>query len=166
MAIVKPEKPNPNEKLKLGAAGAELIKSFESCVLKAYVDTHDSKGNEVYAIGWGHTSALGNPHVHKDMVITQKQADEIFLNDATIFENKVKHYVKVPLTQNQFDALVCCCYNVSTKHFEELIKTSQINKGVYDKMPDALMVWVKSGDKVLRGLVRRRKAEGALWSKK
>ena len=152
-----------NENLHLGKAGEKLIKSFESCVLKAYVDTHDSHGNPVYAIGWGHSSNLGSPHVDRDMKITQEEADKIFLNDAKIFEDKVRKYVTVSLNQNQFDALVCMVYNVSTSHFVEMIKISGLNEGHYNHVPDAMMHYNVSGGRILKGLTRRRREEGALF---
>ena len=153
-----------NDNLHLGKAGADLIQSFESCVLKSYIDTHDKNGNPVYSIGWGHSNALGNPPVHEGMVITQEEADTIFYNDAKLFENKVKQYVTVPLNQNQFDALVCMVYNVSTDHFKEMLEISGLNQGNYDKVPDAMMHFNISGGRVLKGLTRRRKEEGALFT--
>lgn len=153
-----------NEALTLGKKGADLIKSFESLVLKAYVDTHDKEGKPIYAIGWGHTATLGNPVVTKDMFITEKEANEIFLRDAKIFEKKVKDNVKVPLNQNQFDALVCMAYNVRTSNFKEMIELSGLNNGVYDKVPQAMMKYNVANGRVLKGLTRRRKEEGELFS--
>lgn len=153
-----------NETLHLSENGAKLIKAFESCVLTAYVDTHDSKGNIVWSIGWGHSSALGFPHVQEGMTITQEEADKIFMDDAVIFENKVKRMVTIALNQNQFDALVCMCYNVSTAHFKEMLDISELNKGVYANVPDAMMHYNVSAGRILRGLTRRRKLEGQLFS--
>jgi len=151
-----------NDDMHLGKVGEELIKSFESCVLKAYIDTYDTHGNAVYSIGWGHSNSLGDPKVTAGMVITNEQAEQIFRKDAEIFENKVKKYVTVTLNQNQFDALVCMVYNVSTAHFLEMIKISGLNEEHYDNVPDAMMHYNVSGGRILRGLTRRRTEEGAL----
>jgi lysozyme len=153
-----------NDNLHVGKKGIELIKSFESCVLTAYKDTIDSHGNIVYSIGWGHSNALGNPQVTKGMVITQEEADKIFLQDAVIFENKVKKYVTVALNQNQFDALVCMIYNVSTAHFLEMLKLSGLNEGHYDHVSAAMMHYNVSNGRILRGLTRRRTEEGNLFN--
>lgn len=153
-----------NEDLHLSKNGADLIKSFESCVLTAYVDTHDKNGNIIYSIGWGHSSALGEPHVFEGMTITQEEADNIFMKDAVIFEKKVKKYVTVPLNQNQFDALVCMVYNVSTAHFLEMLINSGLNAGQYDKVPESMLAYNKSAGRVLRGLTKRRTKEGNLFS--
>lgn len=153
-----------NENLHLSHVGGNIIKSYESLQLKAYVDTI-KHGLPDWAIGYGHTNSLGAPEVHEGMVIDEQQADEIFYRDALIFEKKVKNLIFVPLTQNQFDALVCFAYNASTDHFKEMLANSKLNEGVYDKVPEALMKYVVSRGRTLRGLIRRRKEEGDLWNK-
>ena len=154
-----------NEDLHLGKAGEELIKSYESLVLKAYVDTHDKQGSPIYAIGWGHAGSINGEKIVIDQTITKEEAEKLFLEDAKIYEKKVRQFVNVPLNQNQFDALVCMAYNVSTAHFEEMVKISELNKGMYDKVPDAMMHYNVADGRILRGLTRRRKEEGQLFLK-
>ena len=155
-----------NEQLRLSKQGADLIQGFESCQLTAYKDVVRPDGTVQWAIGWGHSGLLGNPEVHEGMTITKEKADEIFLNDAKIFENKVRSCVTVTLNQNQFDALVCFAYNVSTAHLKEMIELSRLNEGHYDSVPEALMKYNVSRGRVLRGLTRRRQLEGQLFSRK
>ena len=154
-----------NEELHLGKAGEELIKSFESLVLKAYVDTHDKQGNPIYAIGWGHAGKIGGNPIGPDTIITEEEAEKIFLTDAKVYENKVRQFVTVPLNQNQFDALVCMAYNVSTAHFQEMVQISELNKGTYNKVSDAMLHYNVADGRILRGLTRRRKEEGELFNK-
>lgn len=79
-----------------------LIKNFEGCVLHAYRD-----GGGVLTIGWGTTSG-----VYEGMVITQEQADQLFMDDLMKrFVPGVERLVKVPLNDNQFCALVDFAYN-------------------------------------------------------
>ena len=164
MAIVRAQKPNPNEHLTTSPEGIEFIKSNENCILKSFVDTVDSKGNELYSIGWGHTSALGEPFVTKDMIITEEQANSILLNDITTFERKIKDLVTVPLTQNQFDALVSFCYNNSTKDFASLVKNTKLNKGNYNITED-LLYYCRPNGKVSRKALSIRNKEAELWRK-
>ena len=85
--------------------GLAIIKKSEGLSLEAYVDTHDSQGAPIYAIGYGHRTQAGPPTVLPGMVITDAQADQILKQDMVAYENYVKRIVKVPLNINQFDAL-------------------------------------------------------------
>ena len=81
-----------NEDLHLGKAGEELIKSYESLVLKAYVDTHDKEGNPIYAIGWGHAGAINGVKIVADQTITEEEAEKLEeihdeLPESAAFEN-------------------------------------------------------------------------------
>jgi lysozyme len=152
-----------NDDLHISDVGANLIQGFESLQLKAYIDTKDKHGDPIYAIGWGHAGSIDNVKITSDTTITEDEAKKLFFEDAKIYEDKVKKYVTVPLNQNQFDALVCMAYNVSTAHFVEMLEISELNKGIYDKVPDAMLHYNISGGRILRGLTRRRKEEGVLF---
>ncbi|WP_374307854.1 lysozyme [Methylocella sp.] len=143
--------------MKLGPEGAALIKSFEGCKLAAY---RDSAG--VPTIGWGHSSAAGAPVVKAGMTITQAEADAIFMRDAQRFVDRVNALVKVPLKQNEFDALVSFDFNTGALDRSTLLK--RLNAGRKDLVPTELMAWTKAGGKTLRGLVRRRQAEVDLFT--
>ncbi len=153
-----------NDHLHLGPKGTKLIQSFESLQLKAYVDTHEKEGSPRYGIGWGHTRSAGPPVVTKDMVITTEEAEAIFSRDAIEFENKVKRLVKVPLNQNQFDALVSAAFNMATANFKEMLAESRLNDGNYAGVPAALMKFDRSQGKRLAGLTIRRLREGQLFT--
>lgn len=94
--------------MKLGPAGENLIKSFEELRLDAYLPTPD----DVPTIGWGHTRgvALGD-------TCDTDQAERWFVEDVAWAEDCVKRAVTVPLTQEEFDALVSLCFNIGCKHF-------------------------------------------------
>lgn len=154
-----------NVDLHISKDGEEIIKEFESLQLEAYVDTKDKYGEPIYAIGWGHTGLVDGQKIVKGQKITEEKAQELFLEDIQEFERKVKHYVKVPLNQQQFDALVSMAYNVRTSNFVQMIEHSELNKGRYDLVPDAMMHYNVSGGRILRGLTRRRKMEANLWKK-
>ena len=133
-----------------------MIKHFESCKLTAY---QDSVG--VWTIGWGHTAG-----VKKGDNWTQDEADDILLNDLEKFEGYVNQYVKVPLTQNQFDALVSWTFNLGPGNLKSSTMLTKLNEKSYDEVPSQMKRWNKAGGKVLRGLERRRNAEAAMFSGK
>ena len=133
-----------------------MIKHFESCKLTAY---QDSVG--VWTIGWGHTAG-----VKKGDNWTQDEADDILLNDLEKFEGYVNQYVQVPLTQNQFDALVSWTFNLGPGNLQSSTMLTKLNEKSYDEVPSQMKRWNKAGGKVLRGLERRRNAEAAMFSGK
>lgn len=154
-----------NDDLYLGKAGTALIQSFESCQLEAYVDTREKDGTPRWAIGFGHTRSAGPPMVTAGMKITREDADAIFKMDMAAFEQKVKRLVKVPLNQNQFDALCSAAFNMSTAHFTEMLEDSRLNAGNYAGVAPALMKFDVSQGRQLKGLTRRRREEGELFNR-
>ena len=145
--------------MKTGPKGIKLLKSFEGWRSKAY---RDSVG--VWTIGYGHTSMAGPPKVTPNMTITKAQGENILKKDLKKYEKAVNDYVRVQLTQEQFDALVSFCYNVGPGNFRKSSVLRYVNARRFDDVPSRLMLWNKAGGRVLRGLTRRRAAEGELWS--
>src|SRR5690348_17108233 len=87
--------------------GRRLIEAVERRYLKAY---QDSVG--VWTIGYGHTSAAGDPHVESGMTISEADADRILATDLEKVEAQVSQYIKSELNQAQFDALVSFTFNL------------------------------------------------------
>ena len=144
--------------MKTGTEGLSLIKAFEGWRSEAY---RDSVG--VWTIGYGHTAAAGAPRPVPGMVITKAEGERMLRNDLLIYELAVNNALKVDVTQNQFDALVSFCYNVGPGNFKKSSVLRYTNEGRFDEVPARLLLWNKAGGKVLRGLTRRRKAEGHLF---
>jgi len=98
--------------MKTSRNGLAFIEKEEGVILYSYDDYNDkrvSKGGVArgtLTIGVGHTSAAGDPKVIPGMVITKAQADKILAQDLNAVEKDISRLVKVPLNQNQFDALV------------------------------------------------------------
>ncbi|WP_254492419.1 lysozyme [Bartonella sp. B1099] len=145
---------------KISPKGLSLIKQWEGLRLKAYKDAIG-----VWTIGYGHTSTAGKPFVHKGMIITEKQAEEILSHDLRQFENAVEKNVTVSLTDEQFAALVSFCYNVGIAAFCKSTLLKKLNNSEYEAVPSELQKWTKAGGKRLHGLVHRRAAEAGLWAK-
>ena len=140
--------------MNLGYKGTKLLKYFEGCKLTAY---QDSVG--VWTIGYGHTKG-----VYDGMTITQDQAEQMLLSELEEYEGYIKDMVTVPLTQNQFDALVVWVYNLGPTNFRNSTLLKELNAGNYNAAGQEITRWNKAGGKVLAGLVKRREAEAQLFS--
>lgn len=148
---------------RIGAAGLSLVKEFEGFVPKWYPDA--AYGWKVPTIGYGHTDAAGNPKyaTNKGLVLSEADATDILRNDVQKYADAVSNAVKVPLTDNQFDALVSFTYNLGPGNLNKSTLLRKLNAGDYDGAANEFGKWVKAGGKTLNGLVRRRKAEADLF---
>jgi len=135
-----------------------LLKKFEGCKLKAYKDPVG-----IWTIGYGHTSAAGEPDVTEGLTITQAEAEAILKRDLIKYEKPVADMVKVPLSQHQFDVLVDFAYNAGVGNLKSSTLLKRVNAGDFDAVPNELMKWTKAKGKELPGLVRRRRAESEWW---
>lgn len=133
--------------------GIDLIKKFEGCRLEAYKCPAG-----IWTIGYGHTKG-----VKDGQIITQEQAEEFLREDLRIFEQTVESCVKVPLSQNQFDALVSFCYNCGSGALKTSTLLRLLNEGNYSSAADQFLRWNKAGGKVLAGLTRRREEERVMF---
>jgi lysozyme len=97
-----PDVPTPRGSRRINEEGFKLLIRFEGCELAAYDD-----GGGVWTIGYGHTKG-----VFEGMTITQAQADQFLHEDLEQFESYVREAVRVDVSDNQFSALVCFCFNV------------------------------------------------------
>lgn len=140
--------------MKTNSAGIALIQSFEDCKLKAYLCPAN-----VWTIGWGTTKG-----VKPGQTITQAQADKLFADDLVIYETAVSKAVKVPLTGNQFSALVSLTYNIGAGAFAKSTLVKRLNARDYAGAQAQFAAWKKGGGKTLAGLVRRRAAEAKLFA--
>jgi lysozyme len=134
-------------------AGLLLTQDFEKCRLVAY---QDSKG--VWTIGWGHTAG-----VKRGDVCTQAQADAWLLADVQDAVYAVNHYVAIKLRQNEFDALVDFVFNVGAGNFANSTLLRKLNRGDLVGAANEFERWDMSGGVHLSGLLRRRKAEEAMF---
>ena len=147
--------PNNND-LTTSSKGIDLIKRSEKLERKAYLCPANR-----WTIGYGHT---GN--VKPGQVITEREAESLLKSDLKYFEKKVKELVKVPLNQNQFDALVSFTFNLGEKNLSSSTLLKKLNQRDYQGAANEFHKWNKAGKplKVLRGLTIRRKAEADLFS--
>ena len=145
--------------MKTGERGLALIKEFEGCKLSAYQCPAG-----IWTIGIGSTYyGDGTPVTKNRTLPTEKAA--IALLAATIGQyEKAVNAMGVELTQNEFDALVCLCYNIGAGNFLKSTLVKMLKAGD-DKAEIAqqFLRWNKAGGKPLAGLTRRRNAEAELF---
>lgn len=142
--------------MKTNAAGLELIKQAEGCVLHAY---QCEAGK--WTIGWGHTQ-----DVKEGMVITQHQADVIFASDMDSFEDSVTYLTRnVALSDNQFSALVSLAYNIGITRFSKSTLLRMLLKGNGQGAAEQFAVWRLADGKPSKNLEHRRALERELFER-
>ena len=119
------------------------------------------------AIGFGHDIQAGE---HFDEPMTIEQAVELFTKDITWREDRVDEMVKVPLTDNQFAALVSLFYNIGEGNFHGSTVLRKLNGGNFVEAAAAFRLWKYSRNEkhelvVNPDLVARREKEIALFLK-
>lgn len=140
---------------KINAAGLELIKSFEGFRATSYT----CPGGKP-TIGRGHAIQPGESFAEP---ISQMQGLSILARDLTRAEAAVERLVTVPLSDNQFAALVSFTFNLGQGNLERSTLLKKLNAGDQAGAADEFGRWVKAGGQVLEGLVRRRAAERDLF---
>lgn len=146
--------------MKISSKGIEIVTSFEGLYLKSYKCPAG-----VWTIGYGHTGKVGQKAICSGMTITESTAISLLKEDMKESEKYVKKYVKVPLNQHQFDALVSFQFNTGALGQSTLLK--KLNARKYSEAAEQFLVWNKAHVNgkltVLNGLTRRRKAERKLF---
>ncbi|SAL03172.1 lysozyme [Caballeronia fortuita] len=116
--------------------------------------------------GWGHTG----PEVRVGRQITLATAQANF--DGDLYrkaEQPILNSVKVPLNQNQFDALVSLVFNIGAGNFASSTLLQKLNNRDYAGAAGQFLVWNKVRDPhtkqlvVSNGLSARRAAEKATF---
>src|SRR5512139_3083606 len=146
--------------MQISRAGIDLIKKFEGLRLEAYPDP--GSGGDPWTIGYGTTHTALGP-VKPGMRITESEAEQLLLSDIRYFEQRVNDLVTVPLTQNQFDALVSLAYNVGDSALASSTLLRELNAGNVQEAADQFTRWVHASGQVLPGLVARRNSERNLF---
>lgn len=138
--------------MKISKAGIDFIIGFEGFSAKACKCVSTEK---YYTIGYGHYGA----DVKKDDTITKEDARKLLEADLLSFEKKVSKYdSKYDFNQNEFDALVSFAYNVG--NIDQLTAKGTRTR---DKIAECMLLYNKSGGRVLNGLTKRREAERNLF---
>lgn len=148
--------------MKASALLVQMIMQEEGLRLKPYKD-----GAGYMTVGYGHLLPIGEPVPEK---ITPLEATSLLIGDIYEAEEAVDRQVKVPLTQEQFDALVDFTFNFGEKKLSASGLLRELNAGHYGEVPKRLMLWskIKQKDgsyKTSKGLLHRRKREVNIWER-
>ena len=140
----------------INQAGLDLIKGFETLRLVGYLPTP----NDRPTAGWGHTGS----DVQVGETYAEDQAESWLWSDLTWAEDAVDSSVTVPLTDNQFAALVSIAFNIGATNFDHSTLLRELDSGDYADAASQFLVWDKQRGVTLAGLDRRRQAEQALFN--
>jgi lysozyme len=132
--------------------GMEMVKDLEGFSPKAYWD------HKQYSVGYG-TRAKGADHV-----VTKTQATKMLKDRMQHNSKLINKMVKVPLNQNQLDALGSFMYNVGSGNFRDSTLLKKLNTGDYTGASKEFEVWNKASGKVHPGLINRRAQEQKLFN--
>jgi lysozyme len=151
----------------LSLPGVDLIKEFEGCHLKAYYDP--LTGGLPITIGWGSTRRKDGTRFMIGNKITQEEADDLLYFQ--LRREFLPSLQKIPywneMNENQQGALLSFAYNLGagfygSSDFNTITRVLKEKK--WNEVPKALELYRNPGSSVEAGLLRRRKAEGKLWS--
>ncbi len=169
--------------MKISKAGADLMHQFEGCRNKPYLcPAH------IWTIGYGHVlyqeqirlpmerppgkTMADIPMIRREMplrpednrVWSKEEINKLFDDDLAVFERGVLRLVPGSASrQGSFDALVSFAFNAGLGNLQRSTIRMKANRGEWEESAEAFMQWTKGGGKELPGLVRRRKAERALF---
>lgn len=152
----------------INAEALAMSKQWEGFRPDAYPDPGSRDGTP-WTIGYGQTR-IGNRAVRKGDTIAEPEASRLHLIRLNETAARVDALVKVPLSDNQFGALVIFADNVgmgggSKVGFSTSTLLKKLNAGNYDAVPSELAKWKYNDGEVMQGLVNRRAAEAGLWAR-
>ena len=142
--------------MQLSTAGLNLIKQSEGFRSHTYLDVAG-----LPTIGYGHR--LVHPETYP-AGISEAQADVILQWDIREAEQAVSRLVHVPLTQNQYDALVDFTFNLGSGRLATSTLLAQLNAGNSESAAHELLRWDHAGSREIAALKTRREAEYHLWT--
>ena len=148
--------------MEISDKGLALIIRFEGFRDKAYRDAGGT-----WTIGFGNTEYSDGRPVREGDTCTLAQAKESMRYDLRQFGMDVERLVKRDLKQNEFDALLSFRYNAGTSYKSggrwrlyniwKYATNGTITKEYWEHLA------ITSGGRVLKGLIKRRKAEAEMY---
>jgi len=165
--------------MKVSEKGEHLMHFFEGYRNKPY-----RCSAAIWTVGWGHAmyaDQLNLPNVRKEgytglirsdyqlkgednRVWSKDELVNLFKVDIDTFERGVLRLSPTLAShQSKFDAVVSFAYNAGLGNYQRSTIRMKVNRGDWDGAAEAFMMWTKAGGKEVAGLVKRRKAEVALF---
>lgn len=135
--------------MKMSDIGRAVLMAREGVRLQTYLDS-----KKIPTIGCGHTAACGAPIPKMGMLISQEECDAILARDLAIFERAIEAAIRVPYTQNEFDALVSLAFNCGAGAIAKSTAVRRLNEGNRKAAAAGILLWDKPSE-----LIPRRQAE-------
>lgn len=143
----------------INEAGLGIIKSFEGWSSSPYKCPADR-----WTIGWGSTWDIdGNAVTADHPDIDEEHGTALLRRELRHVEPAIRRLIKVPLNENQFSAICSWAFNVGTGNMQNSTLRMKLNRGDYEGASAEFPKWRRAGGRILKGLVRRRAAERALF---
>lgn len=114
-------------------------------------------------IGYGCDLSAAEAKKYEGRTISEVEAVSLLLARLTPVVDFLNNIVKVPLTQNQFDALCDLVYNIGLGNFSTSTLLKKLNAKDYTGAASEFVKWNMAGGKVLSGLTKRRESERDLF---
>lgn len=152
--------------MKISDDGLKFIKREEGTRLKIYKDVC---GYDTVGVGHLLTEEEKASGVFNDG-ITEEQALELLRKDVGEAEKAINDLVKVPLTQEQYDALCSFCFNLGRAALRSSNLLKKLNAQDYAAVPAEFLKWNKARNpstkklEVSKGLAARRQREAELFA--
>jgi GH24 family phage-related lysozyme (muramidase) len=135
----------------------KFVAGFEGLRTKAYRDQ-----GGILTIGYGHING-----VKEGDTCTELEAQAWLDADLLVADKAVHRLATVPLSQNQYDALISLVFNIGAGNFAKSTILDKLISGDYDAAAkawtDPKTVFDKVNGEVSMGLFRRRQAERDLF---
>ena len=138
--------------------GVMHIKNGEGLRYTAYPDPGTKA--EPWTICYGHTKG-----VYRGMTATRAQCEQWLREDIADAEVVIHQYVRVPLTQGEYDAYVSFVFNAGEGNFKSSTMLKLLNSGQHTAACNQFPRWVYADKRKLNGLVTRRYEEQAMCLK-
>lgn len=138
----------------MSANAVQTIRNHEGLRLTRYDDVGHS------AIGYGHDITSAD---NIGQTITTAQAEQLLAQDVATVNAVINGTVRVPLTQNQYDAIGDLIFNIGQTAWQNSTMLAKLNAGDYAGAVNEFGRWVYAGGKVNQSLVNMRAAERELF---
>ena len=165
----QPTNTSQTDDMTISTSGIAFITEREGSSPTMYLDVA-----QLPTIGVGHLLTkselnsgkivIAGQAVHWRHGLTEHQMAQLLDQDLDRFEQAVNDAVIVPLTQNQFDALVSFAFNIGIGAFKGSTLLRRLNEGNYNQVPRQFKRWKYAGNRVINGLINRRELEAKLWA--
>ena len=135
--------------------GLQFVRSFEGFRPEVYICAAGWP-----TIGYGHV-VLGGEDFSDG--VAEEQALALLARDVVVAERSVLRNIRVPLSDEQFDSLASFCFNLGGGALQRSALRARVNRKEHDAVPPEFLKWCRAAGVILKGLLRRRRAEADLY---